>query len=162
MSITVEKNLLKMTGVINEQTSSSQIAMALREASAMGSRVVVDMSGVSRCNSIGIWGWLRSISDSGNPPITYVNCPPWLIDQFNMLREFLVGDVVVESIQVPFYNESTDEIVLQVLKIGEDLPVCSSYENYEVPAPQSDQGSYELAVDPENYFAFLTRHPSAS
>jgi hypothetical protein len=161
MNLLLENNLLKLSGVINEQTPAGEIAQKLKEASAVGPRVRVDMSGVPRCNSIGIWAWLKAIRDAGNPPITYVNCPPWLVDQFNMMREFLVGDVVVEDIQVPFYNESTDEIVIQLLKIGSDIPVQGSYDEFVVPQPVEGCSNCELAIDPDIYFAFLTRYPSA-
>lgn len=157
MEVKVEGNEVRFSGVLDEGIAQDVIESVLKEAqkNCKDQRILVDYSEVKRANSCGILTWLQ-VTSMGSYPITYVNVPVWLIAQFNMIEEFMMGDITISSIQAPFYCPDTDETTILTLKVGEDIPVQEQYDDFEFPVQTIDGKEYEPDFEPSDYFLFIT------
>ena len=115
--------------------------------------VAFDMGGVRSINSCGVREWISWISKLNIQP-KYRNCPQAVVMQFNMVREFLGNGAVVESFQLPAFNESTGEQKIFLLRSGVDFTPGEELE-YDLPQPEDEDGEYESDVDFESYFYFI-------
>jgi hypothetical protein len=159
MEVTTNRNILILSGVLNEQTKFDALRAAMeqgRTASPDG-RVVLDLSGVPMANSIGILHYLRFLASFAHPPLTYVNTPPWLVEQLGFLEEFIDEETIVASIQAPYYSPSGDESELVLLTLGVDVPIQESYDDFR-PVMTINGVAFEPDFEPESFFYFITRH----
>lgn len=155
MDLKVEGHTLRFSGVLDETTDMEQARQAIIALGAsQGPEVYLDLSEVRRANSCGILSWLRLLRDV-NLSFVYVNAPVWLIAQFNMISEFFVGRVRVESIQAPFYCPADDSSLSLTLFVGEDIPVRDDYEDFQFANRAIDGKEYEPDFDPAEYFSFI-------
>jgi len=96
---------LQLDGIIDESFSGKQLAEGLKDT------LIVDLSGVRRISSFGIREWLEflKLAQNKSENIYYIKCPSRLIDQFNMVANFVV--------KVRFYLFMHLTIVIFVMKI---------------------------------------------
>lgn len=65
--------------------------------------VVVDCGSLKSINSLGIRSWINYFNSLPRKdiPLSFVNVPVFLVEQFNMLKDFGCGGTV-ESLMIPF------------------------------------------------------------
>jgi hypothetical protein len=164
MDVTVSGERIEFSGYLNEKSNMDLVKTALEGASATaqsrGQRVTLDFSKVSKANSCGILTYLKTLI-ALKIPVTYVNAPIWLVEQFNALDDFFVGDILVTSIFAQFYSPQTDESFVLLQELGKDLPILSDYSSFEIN-PKSPEG-HELEPDyePELYYFFIAKRHTA-
>ncbi|RMH44421.1 MAG: hypothetical protein D6689_02375 [Deltaproteobacteria bacterium] len=96
------RTVLAISGVIDEHAD-------LRPISAVRGDVEISMKGVRRINSFGVRAWIDAIRKV--PPDTrlrFVECPPPVVDQINMVQGFL-GHGELVSFYSPMVCEECDE-----------------------------------------------------
>jgi hypothetical protein len=141
---------------LNESSDLSGVAAAIMAAGAVApdGRATLDFLGVPIGNSTGILKWIRMLAKLPTP-LNYRNAPAWLVEQFNCIRDFLKGDVVVESVLARFYDPETDSNHVVCLRLGHELPFLESYVGFDPGCKTAD--GRRLAPDfDETYFSFVS------
>jgi hypothetical protein len=144
------KRVLYVSGVIDENANLSQL-LALANAD-----VEVNLKGVRRINSFGVRAWIDTVRQiSRDIRLEFVECPPPVIDQCNMVQGFL-GHGVLRSFYAPMTCEECDEQLDQLFEtaqcreLGGKLPVT--------PCPRC---SREMEVDDlEEQYLLFVREPA--
>ncbi len=157
MEIRVENDLVEFVGYLSEKTSAEDIQTGLQKAlQASHSGVVrIDFSKVERANSVGILKYLK-VFESLHIKAVYERAPIWLVEQFNVIQEFLHGDVTVASLYARFFSLTTNKHVTQLLHVGKDVPLLSNYKDFEIELKDESGQMLEPDFDPQLYFSFLT------
>lgn len=96
-----------LSGVIDESADFAPLT-------AVEGKVRVSLEGVRRFNSVGIREWIDVVRElAGRTQLVFVECPPPVIDQLNMIQGFL-GHARVESFYGMMECEpcATSELVL--------------------------------------------------
>ena len=148
---------LVFEGVLDETCVLDDFLKVFEDFKSQGhnGEVKVDLSKVKRANSTGIVVWLKFLQ-SIKTPVCYMNCPVWLVNQFNMIDQFFHNNSKVGSIQTPFYCEETGACRVVTLNLGEEVPILESYENYTFENRTIDGKVYEPDFDPEGYLSFIS------
>jgi hypothetical protein len=96
---------VRLFGIIDEHADLSALdALPAR-------RVVLNLRGIRRINSFGVRLWMDQIKKvSARVPLEFVEVPPPIVDQANMLEGFL-GRGKVISFYVPYACETCDQYV---------------------------------------------------
>lgn len=115
--------------------------------------LTLNMKGVRRINSTGVRRWVDGLREHPKLKIVLEHCPREIIDQCNMVPEFM-GDVPIRvhvaSFYAHYYNDETDEEEVALMeesthyRVGEGL----------VQEPEVSEGM-ELDEPPNKYFNFL-------
>jgi hypothetical protein len=134
---------LELAGEINETSD-------LRPLFQRAGRAHVDMSQVTRLNSVGLRSWLVAAGEA-DPSLELIlhRCSPPVVSQINMVPS-LTARVRIESILGPFYCPLCKTETLVELMV-EDL------RSHRMPSPDCGHCGGRLQFDevPEEYFAFL-------
>jgi len=69
--------------------------------------VTIDLKNLTAINSVGIRFFMIWIADFSKVALTFENCPPFFIDQVNMVSGFLPSHSKVKSFFVPYFAEET-------------------------------------------------------
>lgn len=159
----IEANLLPDTiqfnGELNEFSKPDAFSKIFDQLGQVRGEIKgakLDFSQVTRANSSGIVIWLRffeKIEDHFN----YVNTPVWLVNQFNMISDFLGKSSIVSDFQAPFFCEATEGSLNLKFFPGDDLPLLETYRDYDVPNRIIDGKEFEPDFEPSAYFDFLTK-----
>ena len=156
MKIFFEKNTLFFEGILDEtsdlQAFEAQLQKGLDKNSLKELRL--DVSKITRANSSGIMIFLRLLKKI-SIDFSYIGVPSWLVNQFNMVSQFLPINGRVESIQVPFFCEVDDEEKTFTLEVGTDIELLSTYLGYDIPERIIGDQVFEIDVAPSDYFQFL-------
>jgi hypothetical protein len=154
----LDGDCLVVDGEIDERATVSELT-ALLEA---GRQVVghkelkLDLSRVDGANSLGIRSWLMAVK-AVRGPFCYVHMPEWLVEQCNIISEFMAGQIRVESLYAPFYCNDTQERRLLLVVVGRDIPLLQDYGSFMYPPVRLDGKIYEPDFDPVDLFGFLSR-----
>jgi hypothetical protein len=149
MKLSIESNerdslLVRLAGVMDQEMDLTRLEQAL----ILGSRAVLDLSGVDRINSGGVREWMRFVR-SVPAGLELVACPPAFVDQLNIIHGF-AGTAVVRSIQIPFYCPSCN--------VGKTTvePTASLVDGSPEPVSCDNCGeAMECDVLADSYFGFL-------
>ena len=99
------KQLFYVSGVIDENADLSALG------GVTGKDLEINMKGVRRINSFGVRSWMEAIRQvPRDVRVTFVECPPPVIDQCNMVTGVL-GHGVLYSFFAPLVCEECDEQV---------------------------------------------------
>lgn len=116
----------------------------------------LNLSGITRMNSIGIRNFLLFLKTWGNQPLFYEACTVEFINQLALipgLRGLPAPVAVVESLYVPYQctscHEFTDRLT-NFTAVSKDSSGNLLFPQVFCPACQA-----EMAVDPEHYGFFL-------
>jgi hypothetical protein len=86
---------INIFGVLDEHFDYESIVTSFQE------HTVLDLKGIKRISSIGVSQWWKSLRSSPARTITFVNCPPCVMSQFNLIRNFDCGGTLV-SFYLPY------------------------------------------------------------
>lgn len=149
LEITKSKNGYRFSGVLDERISVKDFQRAIEVSS---SPVEFDFNSVSRSSSSGILEWMKFIKQySGH--FYYVNCPVWLINQFNSMSDlFKKGESAVLSFWAPYFCEADESNQYILFRIPRDVPLTGDFE----PVPIREGGK-EFGPDfiPARYLRFI-------
>ncbi len=147
-----EELYLRLEGVIDEDNPLQELLVE-----CTGKRVAIDASKVIRINSCGVRDWVRWLAalEARSNQVFLVQCPPSLVAQLNMVRNFSGERGQVLSILAPFYCESCDREHLE--KLSPQQLVAN-----QLAAPErfcERCGEAMLFDDlPESFFGFAREH----
>ncbi len=147
-AVVTEKNgKIYLEGMLNEHCDFNKIF------SGKQSPIVIDMKGVHGINSVGIRDWAKALREATEVKVILEHCPKEVIDQCNLLPEFMGEDQVrISSFYVYYYSEEEDEEQMVLLEENEHFVWGEGL----IKEPEVDEGM-ELDENPDKYFAFLTR-----
>ena len=101
-------DVVRLAGVIDEAADLSPLATLGRRP------LVIDLHGVQRINSSGVRTWIDFVRGlPAEVPLSFVRCPPAIVDQCNMVIGFL-GHGRMESFYAPLACSDCDEQVDQL------------------------------------------------
>jgi anti-anti-sigma regulatory factor len=116
--------------------------------------VAVVCSNITRINSVGVKSWIRFFSKAkeNGVHLKYVDCSPPIVQQINMVFNFLCGGEVI-SIQASF---ACAKCGTNFLKSLETLQIRKA--NFKIPNQKCPKCEAEAEFDdiPAMYFKFMT------
>ncbi len=147
MKIEQKNKIWHLSGDITESCDLSNLGLSDRQ-------VVFDFGSVRVINSVGVRSWIQNLAALNISP-TYQNCPPFLIELFSMIPEFLARNGRVTSFQVPTYCENCGTRGIILLQLGVDFepgkPVA-----LKIPPCIHPECKPEADIIEETYFYFVT------
>lgn len=123
---------------------------------AEAARVEIELQNLSALNSAGIRQWMDWMDTLGPRNLLLRDCPPFFIDQVNMIEGFLPNDTRIESFWVPYFNPETDsETRMRWIRgqhFGEGVI-------REFPHAKDEQGNVlQLDVARDKFFRFVKKY----
>ena len=156
MQVNFVEGVIKLEGQLTEQSSRDVFKKFILDAQGTGhSSVLIDFSKVTRANSCGLMEFISAIYDA-KTDIEYINCPVWLVDQFNEVDELLPDHCTVKSVFAPFVNEDDGSVVNLIIPIVDDFDSSETYAKLEEMA-LPDGKKLTPDFDKEEYFYFTTK-----
>lgn len=123
-------------------------------------KVMIDLSGVTYMNSVGVKNWINWTGRF--PPtlqIEFHNCPTLIVNQVNMVAGFLPNNGTVESLSAPFACESCNREENVGLKRGVEYQYATSAAGMTFTLPQVNcpkcKQVMELDAIEAKFFNFL-------
>lgn len=117
--------------------------------------VRIDLAKTTGINSRGIRDWIEWISRFINTRIELHNCPKLIIDQVNMVQDFVPKNAHIISFFVPYYSEDTEEEKQVLFLRGQH------FDQGRVDAPtdivDSAGNAMEIDVIESKFFHFLLK-----
>ena len=146
MMIEKSENGIFVTGIIDEHSNFKDIFAGIKEF------CTIDMAGIQRINSCGVREWTKAVSNS-NLKLEYINCPTVVVEQFNMVPEFLGKIAEVKSFYARYYCEDCDIEKDFLLDVKNCFP---DKNNITPPEVICECGSpFEFDDDESEFFLFL-------
>ncbi len=147
---------LYLSGDVDEHADFNQIKIVSTAP------LTIDLAQVHHVNSMGVrlWvNWVKTLPKVASA-IRFRNCPRVVVQQLNVLKGFLPGNSLIDSLMVPFYCQNCEQESEYLAKRGEDYLEKNADQDAHVkmqldrPCPTC--GEIESAdIIPENYFKFL-------
>jgi hypothetical protein len=138
-----------LSGEIDESSDFSPINVDQYEG------VVIDFKDVNGINSCGVREWINFLKNLDGKSVSYVNCPKIIVDQMNMINNFIGLEFKIVSIELPYYCDECDEEVQKL------YPLADLVEGGELTIPECKcetcDGEMEFDEIPEQYFSFLNQ-----
>ena len=144
----VDEKTLKISGIIDEYTDLIDTMASLPE------EVWIDLSEISRVNSLGIREWARALATT-TAKIHYVGCPSLIIDQFNMIPQLFGNNAQVDSFELCFccdHCEFEESITYEIKERNEEEK--AKLEQMTMPCLRCNHDML-LNHDTDLYFSFL-------
>jgi anti-anti-sigma regulatory factor len=138
-----EETLVVFTGNLNEKSSR------LEELKSLAGKVIFDLAGIYRINSVGVTHWINFINDLQHvSELSLVRCSIPVVGQLNMVRDFK-GKSQVISFYAPYVCPETGDEE-EILLTREDLG-----DSFTPPKIECEDGEMVLDDLPKRYFTFL-------
>lgn len=130
-----------LQGDIDEDSVFNQIGQEAGE-------LIINWKGVTSINSCGVRNWVNFIKTMSDRTTYYIECPPLVVKQMNMIPSFL-GNATVYSVYVPYVcdNCDTEKLVLVTAEKFSAVDETIQCENCQSP-------EMELDGHPKHYFTF--------
>ena len=117
------------------------------------SETILDMAGVTRVNSLGVRAWVQYIINYTGK-IIYRNCSVPVVEQFNMVPEFIGDHVDVDSFFAPFYCNGCDHEEDVLLNVKKNLDIKNLQLTIFIICPLCKE-EMESDFTPDEYLFFL-------
>jgi len=139
--------LIILSGTINEDTNLLESCPVDRK------QVIFDCGKVQRINSVGVKNWIqfmKHLSQEGIS-VTLRECSVSLVEQINMIKDFIPSSAKIESVQLPYYSSDLDQDFTKTFTLD---ALKASFPN---PPAAMDENGKEAEFDdiPEEYLAFI-------
>ena len=147
----IDDKTVKFSGVFDEYATFDDVV------SQFPDEVWLDFLEVSRVNSLGVKEWIKSISLSQSR-LHYINCPSIIVDQFNMIPEFLGSNASIDSFEVYFACDECGHEDKRFYSVGDgkDInPDTTDLDDFLHVNCIRCGADMELDHDPEIYFNFI-------
>lgn len=144
------KQLLQLSGVIDENADLRAIAEIRVPAE-------INLKEIRRINSFGVRAWIDHIRQiPKDVPVLFIECPPPVIDQCNMVTGFL-GHGVLKSFYAPMLCEECDEAQNELFETDK----CRA-NGGKLPATPCPRCGRDMEVDDlEEQYLLFVREPVA-
>jgi len=140
---------ITLEGIIDESSDLSPL-------DDLRGSVEVNMRGVRRINSFGARAWMDAVRQAQDKAtLRFVECPPVVIDQLNMILGFL-GQGRVESFLAPMVCESCSHEETHKF----DARACRDNNGHLVPVDCPRCGSLLELDDLEDQYTLFLREPT--
>jgi len=141
--------LVKLIGSVDESTKFDDLI------GPVPSEIRVVCKEIQRINSVGVKSWIKYFQGLRNKgiKITYVDCSTSIIEQANLVSNFLAGGEI-ESLYVP-YSCTTCHSELIALFKAQDIK--TNYHRFLQIKCTKCAGKAIFDDIPEEYFSFLNR-----
>lgn len=124
---------------------------------AEGADLVIDFKGLETINSPGVRGWVEWVRNFGpEKRVEMVNCPPCIVDQLNLMCEFLPEGALIRSFDVLYFCPECDRERTVLFERGRDFSAGAVDVKSDLPCPQCG-GRMDLDVIESQYFWFIRR-----
>lgn len=135
------RTVVMLTGIIDEDAKFEAL-LQYRVP------LIFNFRGVSAINSCGVRNWVNFIKTIADRQVYYVECPPLVVKQMNMIPSF-VGHAQVFSVHVPYVCDNCDHEKLILL-------TSDQFKNAAQTLKCEKCGQTEMEFDghPQQYFAF--------
>jgi len=153
----IEEEVIFFEGDLNEHVSKGELAKCLDDLGDTPEiiEVKIDMFGLKSGNSMGLRSLYQFLA-TVEKVIEFRRVPSWLMEQFGMIRSFVDSSWKISSVVLPYYCAELNKDILEIFKVGTDIPILKSYEDYE-PEPIHFEGHcYDADYDAESVFFVLT------
>lgn len=139
---------LTISGDISEATDFAPLLEQLAEKV-----VVVDLGSVQRINSCGVREWIDFVGtlNKNGHRLILERCSPFIVNQLNLISNFVGEGGVVRSVYAPYFCTSCDSEHAELLDLaGNDVQVKET-----IPCPNcKEEMEFEDVAD--TYLAFRT------
>ncbi|MEI7972880.1 MAG: hypothetical protein WCH11_00780 [Bdellovibrio sp.] len=144
------KNGYRLSGVLDERVSIRDFQVIV---DVVSTPVEFDFNSVSRASSSGIVEWMRFIKQYPSP-FYYVNCPVWLVNQFNLMSDLIKqGESAVVSLWAPYFCEEDESNHHILIRIPKDVSLAGGFN----PGPVHEAGKeYTPDFVPDRYLKFVS------
>src|SRR6185312_6320787 len=143
------KLILKISGGVDEDANFQPVELGGANA------VILDLSGVTAINSVGIREWIKWVKAFPTTvQLSVRQCPKIIVDQINMVAGFLPPGTRIESFYVPYYSESTGNEKMVLFEHGKEFKDGGAI---DFPAEVKDDSGEPMEMDviEAKYFKFL-------
>lgn len=149
ISIVEKDGVFHLAGVLNENADFSSLV-------SKPVPLKLNMRNVSRFNSIGIRNLLKFLSEWGQKPFEYIECPSEFIDQVNMIPALLGAKRhgEIRSFFVPYECQSCD-FEEEVLGDVDQYAVVA--QGGEPPMRKCPKCAGTMNVQTDSFLVFLSR-----
>jgi len=139
-------NWIAIAGEVDEASDFTPIMR-------MTGRAVIDLGAVKRINSMGVHNWITFVRhcEKVGVDLTFERCPPVLVGQMSMIRNFMGTEPHVRSVLVPYSCPACGRAHEELLVIAAGAAVQPT-----VACP-SCKSSMQLEELPETYDEVLRR-----
>lgn len=145
-----DRLIIEITGSIDENAHLDQCDLSLSSGI-----IELDLSNVITINSCGIREWIRWLSKPNYKKIILKKCPKVIVDQMNMVEEFIPVRCEIESFFVPYFSDQSGEEKSVLLVKGID------FETDKILLPKDVKDSFgqimDLDILENKYFKFLKK-----
>jgi eukaryotic-like serine/threonine-protein kinase len=133
-----------LSGHVNEATNFAPLKK-------VANRLVFDLGGIDRINSIGVRRWMDFVRDCevAGFELTFERCSPVLVGQMSMIRRFMGSRSFVKSIVVPYFCPSCKHEDDTVLELAPGAAVAP-----QIACPKC-KAAMQLDEVPETYVEVL-------
>jgi hypothetical protein len=140
------KSAIKLIGIIDENTDFSSL-LKLK-----GQNLSFNFKEISSINSCGIRTWVNFMKELAGTPIEFVECPPLIVRQMNMVPSFL-GSATVKSVYLPYVCDECDHEHQQMISIQEYKSGVTIAQT--ITCKNCSSNEMELDGNVKQYFAFV-------
>ena len=147
----INEKTVKFSGVFDEYTSF------VDTVEKFGNEMWLDFKEVSRVNSLGVKEWIKAINRTDSR-LHYINCPSIIVDQFNMIPEFLGRNATIDSFEVFFVCDNCGHEDSRFYEVGKGKDLEPGQENfYDMVQLKCLRCAEMMDIDhdPEIYFNFI-------
>jgi anti-anti-sigma regulatory factor len=145
---------LRFRGVVDEKFEGKKLASTVK-----AKKLVLDLGQVEKISSFGVREWLTFIAtvEKSVQQIVLINCTPKVVNQINMVANFL-GKGLVFSFYAPYRCDDCDTEHLVLLNVDRDHEAISKMRAPERPCPSCGNPAF-LDEDPVTFFARFAQQP---
>lgn len=137
---------IQLGGIIDEDANFDKIPKNI-------TNLVVNFKDIKSINSCGVRAWVNIMKELSGSQVQYVDCPPVIVRQLNMVPSFL-GHAQVQSVYVPYVCDSCNSEFVIAAKQDQFQPG-----NVTVPenmnCPSCQKATAETEEPNDLYFAFI-------
>jgi len=144
---------LRMSGTIDEQFDGKKLA-----ATVKGGTLVLDLGEVRKISSFGCREWVDFVGDAGQRvnDLLLVECAPKVVDQLNMVSQFLGAKGLVFSFYAPYRCDYCDIDRRVLFQVDRDAASIRSLRPSEQLCETCSRPSY-FDEEPASFFAYLAQ-----
>lgn len=139
-----EGDRFELSGRIDEYSDLARLAAELPE------QATLDLSGLTRINSIGVREWLDFVAAFGTRKVRLERCAPVFVDQLNTIANF-AGSADVVSVLCAYECERDTSFVL----IEVEVAAAREGKRPEVPRCPRCGNAMIAAVEDESFYRFV-------
>ena len=152
---TTEGLIVRINGILDEESDLDSLDLGKHKV------VVFDLAGIKMINSLGVRNWIIwSRNALRERIVTFRNCPRVIVDQINMVAQFLPEGSRVESFFTPYQCDNCEESIATLFQQGREFSLRTSDAPPKIALPHAPNcpnctSPMTLDVIEAKYFRFI-------